>query len=74
MDAPTRNGIDVPEWKCHQPLTERGVRMETTTVGLRRDRMVAFFANLPPCVIGMEACGSAHHWAHTLKNLGTTLG
>ena len=37
---------------------------------LRRDQMTAFFANVPPCVIGMEACGSAHHWARTLKCLG----
>lgn len=37
---------------------------------LRRDQMTAFFANLPPCVIGMEACGSAHHWARTLKSFG----
>jgi transposase len=37
---------------------------------LRRDQMSAFFANLPPCVIGMEACGSAHHWARTLRRLG----
>jgi len=37
---------------------------------LRRDQVTAFFANLPPCVIGMEACGSAHHWARTLKSLG----
>ena len=37
---------------------------------LRRDQMTAFFANLPPSVIGMEACGSAHHWARTLKSFG----
>jgi len=37
---------------------------------LRRDQMTAFFANLPPRVIGMEACGSAHHWARTLKSFG----
>ena len=37
---------------------------------LRRDQMTTFFANVPPCVIGMEACGSAHHWARTLKCLG----
>ena len=37
---------------------------------VRRDQMTAFFANLPPCVIGMEACGSAHHWARTLKSFG----
>ena len=33
---------------------------------LRRDQMAAFFTNLPPCLIGMEACGSAHYWARTL--------
>ena len=30
---------------------------------LRRDQMATFFVNLPPCLIGIEACGSAHHWA-----------
>lgn len=29
-------------------------------------------ANLPPCVIGMEACSSAHHWARTLEQMGHT--
>lgn len=37
---------------------------------LRRDQMAAFFANLPPCLIGMEACGSAHHWARKLQAFG----
>jgi transposase len=37
---------------------------------LRRDQVTAFFANLPPCVVGMEACGSAHHWGRTLKGFG----
>jgi transposase len=27
-------------------------------------------ANLPPCLIGMEACSGAHHWARTLRALG----
>jgi transposase len=40
---------------------------------LRRDQLVAFFANLPPCLIGMEACGGAHHWARTLQALGHTV-
>ena len=30
---------------------------------LRREQMVEFFAKVPPCLVGMEACGSAHHWA-----------
>jgi transposase len=37
---------------------------------LRREQVVAFFASLPPCLIGMEACGSAHHWARKLQELG----
>jgi len=40
---------------------------------LRRDQMTAFFANLPPCLIGMEACASAHHWARTLQTFGHTV-
>jgi transposase len=37
---------------------------------LGRKQMVAFFAKLPPTVIGMEACGAAHYWARELKQLG----
>ena len=37
---------------------------------LARAKLLAFFANLPPCLIGMEACGSAHHWARELSKLG----
>ena len=37
---------------------------------LRRAEVVKFFAKLPPCRIGMEACASAHYWARTLVKLG----
>jgi transposase len=37
---------------------------------LRRSRFVEFFANVPACLIGMEACSSAHHWARELEKLG----
>ena len=37
---------------------------------LRRKDMLAFFAQLPECLVGMEACGSAHHWARELIKLG----
>jgi transposase len=40
---------------------------------LRRDQLMPFFANLPPCLIGMEACGGAHHWARKLGQLGHTV-
>lgn len=37
---------------------------------LNRGGVLKFFANLPPCLIGMEASGSAHHWARKLIELG----
>jgi transposase len=40
---------------------------------LKRHQMVAFFANLPACLIGMEACASAHFWARKLQALGHTV-
>jgi transposase len=37
---------------------------------LRRHAVSAFFANLPPCLIGMEASNGAHFWAKALSELG----
>ena len=37
---------------------------------LSRGRLLEFFANLPPCLVGMEACGGAHFWARELEKLG----
>ena len=37
---------------------------------LRRSQVLPFFAKLPPCLIGMEACGTSHHWARELTKLG----
>jgi transposase len=37
---------------------------------LRRDQLAGCFAQLPPTIIGMEACGGAHHWARVLQALG----
>ena len=37
---------------------------------LRRAQVLPFFAKLPPCVIGIEACGTSHHWARELTKLG----
>jgi transposase len=37
---------------------------------LKRAQVTAFFANLEPCLIGMEACGSAQHWARKLAGFG----
>ena len=37
---------------------------------LRRDQMLTFFVQVPPCLIGMEACGGSHFWARKLLQLG----
>src|ERR1700722_11469103 len=37
---------------------------------IRRGQVLAFFASLAPCLVGMEACASAHHWARELIALG----
>jgi transposase len=37
---------------------------------LRRADVIRFFAKLLPCLIGMEACGSAHYWARQLSKFG----
>lgn len=40
---------------------------------LRRSKIAEFFANLEPCLIGLEACGSSHHWARKLGSFGHTV-
>ena len=37
---------------------------------LRRAEVVRFFSSLPPCLVGIEACSTAHHWARELTGLG----
>jgi transposase len=37
---------------------------------LRRSQVIAFFKALPPCLVGMEACATAHYWARELTKLG----
>jgi transposase len=40
---------------------------------LKRAEMSVYFSNLEPCLIGMEACGSAHYWARKLEGYGHTV-
>jgi len=37
---------------------------------LNRKQMIPFFSKLPPCLIGVEACAKARHWARTLSAMG----
>jgi transposase len=50
---------------------ERGKAMLRKT--LKRAEVAKFFANLPACLVGMEACASAHFWARKLTGLGHTV-
>ncbi len=40
---------------------------------LARAKVLEFFAQLPPCLIGIEACGSSHYWGRELTKLGHTV-
>jgi transposase len=68
----TTVGIDLAKnvFQVHG-VDERG--KVTLRRQLKRHQVAPFFANLPPCLIGMEACASAHHWGRTLQRLGHTV-
>jgi transposase len=40
---------------------------------LRRRHVLTFFQKLPPCLVGIEACASSHHWSRELQALGHTV-
>lgn len=40
---------------------------------MRRGQVLKFFTALPPCLVGLEACGSAHYWAREIAELGHTV-
>ena len=68
----TTSGIELAKsgFQIHG-VEERGKAVVKKT--LKRAQMLPYFANLPPCLIGMEACGSAHYWARKLEALGHTV-
>ena len=45
----------------------------TVRLTLRRGQVLAWFGKLPPCLVGMEACATAHYWARELTKLGHTV-
>lgn len=67
-----RIGIDLAK----QVFQLHGVDHQEKTVlrkQLKRQQVLGYFAQLPPCLIGMEACGSSHHWARELQKQGHTV-
>ena len=65
----TTIGLDIAKrlFQAHG-MDTRG--KSSVTRRLKRAEVLRFFANLQPCLIGMEACASAHHWARKLSELG----
>ncbi|BBE50655.1 Transposase [Ferriphaselus amnicola] len=48
-------------------------RAELIKPKVSRDQLLPLIAQLPPCVIGMEACTGAHHWARQFRQFGHTV-
>jgi len=65
----TTVGLDLAKNVFHAILCNRHGKEEKRKK-LSRGKLVAYFANLPPCLIAMEACGGAHHWARRFEELG----
>ena len=64
-----RLGLDLAKYVFHvQGVDAHGKIAVRKT--LRRAAVSPFFANLPPCLIGMEASNGAHYWAKVLSDLG----
>src|SRR5215831_9549961 len=67
--TPIRIGLDIAK----NVFQVHGVDDNGTVVirkRLRRPDILGFFASLPPCLIGIEACSASHHWARELIRLG----
>jgi transposase len=68
----TTIGLDIAK----QVFQLHGIDAQDNAVirkALRRAHVLPFFAALPPCLIGIEACGSANYWARELIKLGHTV-
>ena len=62
-------GVDIAKsiFQVHYVDQETG---EIVNKPIRRGKFLEFFANRAACLIGMEACGGAHHWARQLTKMG----
>ncbi len=72
MQAVTTIGLDIAKsvFQVHGVDAEGNVIIRRK---LKRRYIVAFFQKLPPCLVGIEACASSHHWSRELHALGHTV-
>src|SRR5450830_1584318 len=72
MQAITTIGLDIAK----SVFQVHGVDADGQVVirrQLKRRYVLAFFQKLPPCLVGIEACASSHHWSRELQSLGHTV-
>lgn len=69
MEEITTVGIDLAKSIFHVHAVDKAGAV-VLQKAFKRRRLIAFFQKLPPCLIGLEACGSAHHWGRTLQQFG----
>jgi len=68
----TTMGLDLAKNVFHlMGFDGRGKEVRKKT--LRRSQMLGYFTQLAPCLVGMEACASAHYWGRELTKLGHTV-
>ena len=65
-------GLDIAK-NVFQIFTADDKGREISNKKLSRSAMIQYFAQLPEAVVGIEACGTAHHWTRTLTALGHTV-
>lgn len=69
LGAVTTVGLDLAKHVFQVHAIDAAGRVVAAKAFRRKD-VLGFFASLPSCVVGLEACGSAHHWARELIKLG----
>ena len=69
MDQATTIGLDIAKhvFQVHGAGAAGHVLFRKR---ITRPRLIAFLATQPPCIVAMEACGGAHHWAREIGKLG----
>jgi len=72
MQAITTIGLDIAKsvFQVHAVDAKGNVVLRRQ---IKRRYVLAFFQKLPPCLVGIEACASAHHWSRQLQALGHTV-
>ena len=72
MQAVATIGLDIAKsvFQVHGIDAEGNVLIRRQ---LKRRYVLAFFQKLPPCLVGIEACATSHHWSRELKALGHTV-